>query len=671
MKINRIKTKICTVFLLVILVGCNPLQIDPVDTVSDEQFWQNADLSRAYVNNFYFWAPQSASQYLKAETWSDNAVGNVHTHTAAYCSYEMTQRKYTSWTLTRGTTVVPWDDAFKRIRAVNIGLEKLPLLDIEAARLNQMMGETYFFRAWVYFELIQYLGGVPIVDKSLTVYDETMIPRSSREASFDFVLRDLDLAIQQFKDGGGTPELGYVGLDAALAFKSRVALYAACAAEAFENNTYSSIIIKEEERALLHFEKNSSVYYQQAYDAAKDVYGKYSLEPNYADLFNTEKGHLSKEVIWPVLYKEGGRDGFNPGSVHGPNSDYYEFQYDDGGNDNHKTSYGITGSAFPTQDLVDDYYQKDEEDGIYKQWWKTKQVSDSLNGSIDANGNFSGSGENYRVMFKDRDPRFYATIVYDGAIHRKHLVQTWIDTVTGSGENLQWSSLHTGFKGTALGNGDRLQPPGEAQSHSTITSYYPAKYMPEKDNNTDGSINTRLTSLSYCNLRYAEVLLNYAEAAYKLGKLGETEKYVNEIRNRVGIGEYNQAAVGHDIWEEYKLQRRIEFAFEVPAHRYYDLLRWGESDGLSVIPELNKYTKCLLIVRKGIEENVKGKIGWPVPVEDPEYFVPQIRTERPEFEDWNNIFDSPRYYFMPFPSSMLSSYIGLVQNPGWGNIDVE
>lgn len=668
MRKYKIITKLLPACLLFVLGGCNPLQIDPVNTVSDDQFWSNDELARAYVNDFYLWAPATANQYFTAEMWSDNAVGNLETDWATYRSYIMRLRDYTTWTA--ASFSVPWTDAYKHIRAVNIALRELPGTSLDESRKSQLLGEAYFFRAWVYFELIQYLGGVPLVDKALTVDDETMIPRSSREASFDFVLNDLDAAIAQFKTAGAEPERGYVGLNAAYAFKSRVALYAACAAEASEKGTYNSVITKAEERALMSFTKASSTYYQQAYDAAKAVYGKYSLEANYADLFNRNNNYESAEIIWPVMFKDGSdnRTGFNPGAAHGPYNTYYEYPVQTAQNTN------LRGSAFPTQDLVDCYYQKDERDGVYKPWWQTKQVADSLNGTVDADGNFYGKGENYRVMFKDRDPRFYATVVYDGEVHRGHLVQTWVDTTAAPGENLTSSSLHTGFRNTTLSATTKaLQAPSGQASCGTITGYYPGKYMPYNGDNADGSIKTTLMTLSYANLRYAEVILNLAEAAYKLNKSGETENLVNEIRDRVGIGHYNAAIAGHDIWAEYKMQRRIEFAFEVPSHRYYDLLRWGESDGLTVIPELNRYTKDLLVIRKGVETKDfgEGKLGWPVATDHEDYFEPVVRTWRPEFQEWGAKFDDAKYYLMPFPKDMITSYRGLVQNPGWADIKIE
>ena len=84
--------------------------------------------------------------------------------------------------------------------------------------------------------------------------------------------------------------------------------------------------------------------------------------------------------------------------------------------------------------------------------------------------------------------------------------------------------------------------------------------------------------------------------------------------------------VDHDLWEEYKLQRRVEFAFEVPAHRYFDLLRWGESEGKTIIEELNKPSSGIFIFRKGIESQEVEDNGYPAPKTDPKYFTPYFEA---------------------------------------------
>lgn len=114
-----------------------------------------------------------------------------------------------------------------------------------------------------------------------------------------------------------------------------------------------------------------------------------------------------------------------------------------------------------------------------------------------------------------------------------------------------------------------------------------------------------------------------------------------------------------------KLQRRLEFAFENPGFRYYDLLRWGEAEGKTVIDELNKPSRGLWIFRKGIESEKQGENGYPADPSDPKYFTPHFETAVMDYAYYQRKFDNARYYFMPYGITTLTSYKELQQNPGW------
>ena len=170
-------------------------------------------------------------------------------------------------------------------------------------------------------------------------------------------------------------------------------------------------------------------------------------------------------------------------------------------------------------------------------------------------------------------------------------------------------------------------------------------------------------------VRYAEALLNCAEAAYRLGgKENEVREYINQIRNRAGLDNFDASVVGHDLWEEYKLHRRLEFAYEVPAQRYFDLIRWGEAEGKTTIDELNQPTKGMFIFRKGIESEVVGENGYLAPKDDPKYFTPYFEV-RPvdQTNYYNRKFNNAVFYKLPFAKSTLETNHSFVQNPGWEN----
>ena len=647
--LRKIKGSVITaLFTALVCTSCNPLGLEPVDKVGEDQFWENTQLAQSYIDRFYLWNPVSATHFFTTEQWSDNAIGNDSPDNTNFRQTKIFQRNYDAIT-TPGTA--PWANQYKNIRAVNVGIERVPTVSgLDESTKNQLLAECYFFRAWLYFELEQYWGAVPIVDRVLTVMDDTMIPRSSREDLFRFILSDLDKSIELFKLSDVALKTGKVNIHAAELVKSRVALYAACAADASAKGLYNKLPASQESKDLFHFNTSPAEYYTLAFNAANNVIGKYSLDPDYANLFNSANGNVSKESIWPVMFNDQKRSGFNPASVNAPGGNYYAGNGD--------KAWGVQGSAFPTQDLVDCYYQKDEIDGKWKQWWKTNQVKTKMNASFDdVSGDFKGVGENYHVMYENRDKRFYATIIYDSCYYAKNLVRTWVDNTPGSEK---FSALNTGFLTTI--NLDA--PTGRGNSSMTITSYYPKKYMQEIALE-NGELDKKQPKTCYFMLRYAEVLLNYAEAAIKLNKTSEATDAINQIRLRAGLDNFDASVVGHDLWEEYKIQRRTEFAFEVPCQRYFDLLRWNESEGNEVIDEINRGPKAMLIFRKGVEIDQSGKKGYPLSPEDEGYFVPQIETRRFDYEIHQKKFDNAKYYFFPFAESLLESYNGFIQNPGW------
>ena len=636
--------------------SCDPLGIEPTTDVFEEQFWKNAELSRSFVNQFYTWSPAGANQAFQSEQWSDNAVGNTDRDQNTFRQLDFNDRNYDELNAI-GLIGAPWGNAYQQIRQANLGIERIPnVVDIVESEMNQLLGECYAFRAQFYFDLERYWGGVPIITNSLTVFDETMLPRNSREEVFDQILSDYDKALEHFAKTTNKPALGYINADAVQVLKSRAALTAANAAEASAKGVYDKLTASAESKALFKFAKDATHYYTIAYNASKAVIGKYSLDPSYRNLFNTAEGNKSVESIWPIMFNEINRTGFNPAQYARPQGLMY------GATSSFSPSFGGNGNAYPTQGLVDSYYQKDAATGKWMQWWKTSQSINDMGVTLDANGNPTATTADYQLMYTDRDARFYTSVLYDGAYYANvkkdmYLIGTWIDYSEPTISE-KYSALHTEYRGTeklVIGN----------RGMQTMTGYYPAKYVPGRFNQ-DGTINATQTSISYFMVRYAEALLNNVEAAFKLGgKESEVRSSINAIRNRAGLDNYDETVVGHDLWTEYKLQRRVEFACEVPGHRYFDLLRWSEAEGKTTIEELNKPSKGMYIFRKGVESTVIGEYGYPVAETDPKYFTPYFEVRPIENVYYERTFDEAVFYKLPFSRTTIESNPQIVQNPGW------
>ncbi|WP_337572288.1 RagB/SusD family nutrient uptake outer membrane protein [Prevotella sp.] len=649
------------------MTSCDPLGVEPTTKVDEARFWQNPQLARTYVNNFYFIAPSYSGHDFQTEQWSDNCQGNSEQDWDTYRQNKFNNRQYDETSPWSG----PWSGSYQNLYNIHIGMEKIASSGALNEQIkSQLLAECYFFRAWVYFDMEKFWGTVPYVDHALSLDENTYLPQTKRETLFDNMLADIDKSIELFGKMNGTPEIGMVNINVAKAFKSRVALYAANAASASAKGIYT-----DDAAGLFKFEKNAQHYYQIAYDAAKDLIGKYDLEPNYEDLFTSETAHTSVESIWPVMFKENQRGGFNPTEKNGPDGAYY-------GNSDKKTlSWDMRSGLFPTQDLVDCYLQKDEADGKWKHWWETKQAQD-LNIAVttdkDGNKQYSGSGDDYRKMFENRDQRFYATVTYDGAYmgpvnNPIYQIQTWIDKTTMNDQRtLKYSALHTGYRSQE----NLSTAPVNRASCQTITGYYSRKYSHFDQFNDDGSLKKTQRTTCYFNIRYAEVLLNLAEAAVNLDKSAEAIAQINKIRERAGMSAYDGATDKQSVYDEVKVERRLEFAFENPGFRYFDLLRWSEAEGKTVIPELNKVSRGIQIFRVGIHSDEVGKNGVALnPGETNEdghnYETPSFQTVSMDYDVYKRKFDNQRYYFTPFVSTMLVTYKQLQQSPGWKGFKYE
>ncbi|MDE6835406.1 MAG: RagB/SusD family nutrient uptake outer membrane protein, partial [Muribaculaceae bacterium] len=191
-------------------------------------------------------------------------------------------------------------------------------------------------------------------------------------------------------------------------------------------------------------------------------------------------------------------------------------------------SFGGTVAAYnPTQNHVDEYRM---ENG--------KRINESA------------SGYDKKNPYENRDWRFYANILYDGAKWKGHVMD-----------------LHyTGVDGKEVPGEDLTKYGTSTNAAVSRTGYYMAKFL-----NENQAINTDETygSSQNCILwRYAELLLDYAERDFKKGRIGAALEKVNTIRRRVKM-----PALSSLTWEDLMNERRVELAFEKTT--YWDLLRWN------------------------------------------------------------------------------------------------
>ena len=405
-----------------------------------------------------------------------------------------------------------WVNMYSGIRTANVflkGIQGQTFPDIEynsdyAAKMQQFTVYPYearFLRALFYFELIKRYGDVPLVTTVLTVDEANHVVPAKFDSIVKFIVSECDSVAPKlpitFSTFSTTKETGRATRGAAWALKARTLLYAA-------SPLHNPNALATGDPKWIAAAKAAKV----VIDSLKS---QYSPLPSYTTTFNTVNGLPSKELIF----------GRNEGS-----SNTFEAA---------NTAIGFVGGntgTCPTQNLVDAYEMKKSGKGI----------------------NETGSGYDATNPYVGRDPRFGATILYNGAVWKSpQVLEIW--------------------------DGGLNAPP---KVHATETGYYLKKYMIESVS-LDPVLPT--TGQHYWTIfRYAEILLNYAEAmneAYGPDAVGTdpvlnftARTQVNIVRSRTGVAMpafpvgMTQSAFRTKLQNE----RRIEFAFE--DQRFWDIRRW-------------------------------------------------------------------------------------------------
>lgn len=279
-----------TKYLLLPLIwmSCNKdLDLTPKEQIADTLFWQTpADFELA-ANDFYF-DLQSVPQYI--DNTSDIAFGS-YIGAGVIAANGTDTRAISAGNYLPTSTSPLWDSSYKRIRGANYLLQKASTSSLGAG-IDRWVGEALFFRAYHYWNLVRTFGGVPLIEKVLEVNSpELYTPRSSQQQIIDFMIGDLDSAVNKLPMQSALTEgeLGRVTQGTALALKARVALY---------QGTW----------AKYHGQGDAAKYLTMATDAADKVIssGEYSLYTNsgansYKYLF-IQQGDDSKEVILARRY---------------------------------------------------------------------------------------------------------------------------------------------------------------------------------------------------------------------------------------------------------------------------------------------------------------------------------------------------------------------------------
>ncbi|MFA9389646.1 MAG: RagB/SusD family nutrient uptake outer membrane protein [Prolixibacteraceae bacterium] len=593
------KLYIAALAFTLILFSCNKdfLDVKPLDKYSDAGVFNDAALTEAFVNNLYT-RIHHGFKLVMLSSITDESMDVWQWETQAIVQ-SLINDSYLGMfdpDFMTSYSAFDWGNIYKSIRYCNIGIERLQDTEIEAKERDRLLGEIHFLRAWFYHHLVGFYGGVPIIDKSLSPGDDMDLERNSYEDCINFILSDCDMAASLLSS---VDDKARASEGAALSLKSRVTLWAA--SDLFHSSAeWSNGYSKPE--LIGYVGANRQQLWQQAKDAALAVIelGEFSLNnPNPANqeeaIENLQNMFLNYGTNEGIFYTYRDYITFNDPDI---NSSAWEHL--DPGKFNGPNGFHNWGGNTPLGQLVDAF---ENADGTEFKW-------------IDSPG-FD--------PYANRDPRFYSTILYEGASWR----QRPDDVSSIDPEGKVQVAYYEQEDGTWTPGLDTRDAPIE-DWNGTYTGYYMRKFI-------DPAIDHQFEVQDYPwrQFRYAEILLNYAEACIELGEDQEARNYINMIRKRAAMPEIESSVSGNDLKEAYRHERHIELAYE--QSRYFDVRRW------MIAPDVMNQNA------KGVE--IRFHYGDP----NPEFTHIEVQDRA-----WDN-----KMYFKPITLEELNRAGSLVQNPGY------
>lgn len=589
---KNLKYKLVGVLCIMFVLGsCDQdvLNISPTDQISDETVWEDPALVDLYLADIYRRMHHGLDEVKLSSLTDDTHF--IH----GYGTIEIVQgisspSNIGAWG--RGDLrQYRWDHLYSAIRQTNIVLANIDEANVSEDFRDNVKGEAHFLRAFFYHNLVRNYGGVPIITNVYELDDDMLVARNTFEESVNFVVEEADRAAALLPLE--SRDLGRATRGAALALKSRILIHAA--SDLFDDP------IGPNPELTGYTSGSQQARYQAAKDAAQavmdlDIYSLFDRHPdpalNYEQIFIVNEDHEETIMNRYFLGSRDWQDRYLPHQFNGPNG--YR---------------GWAGNT-PLQSLVDAYEMAD---GSEFDWTEFQ------------NGD-PGYGD---APFENRDPRFYASILYDGA--------PWV-TPPSFREPYDADGIIQTFEHVAVG-GEEI--PGVDTRSGPIedwnggySRYYLRKFIdptmpPQQRQETPWPV-----------FRYGEILLNYAEACIGLEDEVEARRVINLIRDRAGMPDITDS--GQALIDRYQNERRIELFGE--DHRYFDIRRWKTA------PDKYHDAQGVLITAEATDSRVRST--YSNFTYDPTLHVQDRK--------WND-----SHYFAPIPFDEMNRNNLLVQNPGY------
>lgn len=606
------------------------LDTKPLDKVSSADAWKDGPLAEAFVTGIYQGLGQGGFDEQMLASLSDEAVFThpgrginvVNEGTLNPSNLGWVNVNY-RWGKDGGS-----NDMYSKIRATNLALENLKTATFENIDgLNErLQGEAHFLRAFYYHQLVRYYGAVPIVSRSYGLGEDYSIARNTWDECINFIIKECDSAALLLKGKEGKLPAGRANELAALALKSRVLLYAASDLHDIPTaKAKSAVIAAYAKPELLGYPSGDRVArWTAAKNAAKEIMDKAptkGFKMNLAAPVSAAEG--KKNYI--SLSMGGGSKSSDADATAGSEilfGRYYTLAKEEAGMQmglfNGPNGYHNWAGNAPIQQLVDDYEMMD---GTKFDWTNAAQKA---------------------APYANRDPRFYATILYDGADWKPR------DKVSGNVDPAnQIQSGRYDVGGGTLAAGLDTRASSIENWNGSWTGYYMRKFVDPDPAIADN--NTRQT-IPWPFFRYTEIVFNYIEACIELGEEAEARNWLNKIRFRAGMPAITES--GAALKARYQNERRVELAYE--DHRYHDARRW-------MIAPTTLGRKIMYIDVVGtLKAGATAPSPYRYDATKYNYTYTPIEVNSLENRRWDD-----KMYFRPIPLDEMNTNLKLVQNPGY------
>ena len=627
----KLINKNINIFTLALLIlsgsGCKKdfLSVEPPNSIPAEQVWKDPALVSAFVTEIYNGLSLGGFSEEMLSSASDESLFTHPTRGIDLINSGSINPTTPGWI----NASTDYNQMYNRIRSCNLTIEHLTAADnviTDPNTKDMLLGQAYFLRAYFYQQLLRYYGGIPLITKTYVLNEDYTVNRGTYEECVNFILKDCDESVKLLT--GKAMQKGQATSLAGLALKSRVLLYAASdlhdmAKAKAKLKTMENYPV-EHLPFLVYTNGSQTPRWQAAWEAAKAV----------MDAGTGYKLNLTEKV---------------PDSVGKMN---YKSIAMGGGS----KAQGIDAAA--ASELIFARYFIDRSDlrygrangpNGYHNWAGNTPIGLLVDDYEMANGTkFSWTNPIHKANpYQNRDPRFYATILYDGAgwkprdkvsgtVDPANQIQTGeYDLIDEKGTKIRFKGLDT--RGSSIENWN-----------GSWTGYYTHKFIDPDPNIVDA---TQPQFMPWPFFRYTEAVLNYIEASIELGQFSEAVLWLNRIRFRAGM----PAITGSSkevLTEIYRHERRIEMAYE--EQRYHDARRW------MIAPETlgrkTTYIKVSGTFKPG--KSLAKTYRYDPAIYDYTY-TPTTETAQ-ENRKWDD-----KIYFRPFSRDEINRNNKLVQNPGY------